>query len=128
MQRLLDLKTLGIKDTDDTCAELVDNIKFNGERYSVRLPWKAGYGRLPTNYQFCRSRLRGLKKLYVSPQVRRYFAREQGEMELAPWWGGFFERLVGSVKRTLRKVLGKARLTYQELETVLTEVKDNLNK
>ena len=69
MKRLWDLETLGIKDTDDAYEELVDNIKFSGERYSVRLPWKAGYGRLPTNYQFCRSRLRGLEELYVSPQV-----------------------------------------------------------
>ena len=36
--------------------------KFSGERYSVRLPWKAGYGRLPMNYQLCHSRLRGLKR------------------------------------------------------------------
>ena len=34
---------------------------------------------------------------------------------------------MGSVKQTLRKVLGKARLAYQELETVLTEVEDSLN-
>ena len=36
--------------------------------------------------------------------------------------GGFFERLVGSVKRCLRKVMGQRRLTYDELLTVLTEV------
>ena len=131
MKCLWDLETLGIKDTDDTCEELVDNIKSNDERYSVRLLWKAGYRRLPTNYQLCRSRLRGLKKLYASPQVPRYLQENKVKwrfnLELAPWWGGFFERLVGFMKRTLRKVLGKAILTYQELETVLTEVEGNLN-
>lgn len=43
-------------------------------------------------------------------------------MEGAPWWGGFFERLVKSVKRCLKKVVRNARLTYEELLTVLIEV------
>ena len=43
-------------------------------------------------------------------------------MEGAPWCGGFFERLVKSVKRCLKKVVRNARLTYEELLTVLIEV------
>ena len=35
----------------------------------------------------------------------------------APWWGGFFERLIRSMKRCLRKSLGQAKLTYDELST-----------
>ena len=72
-----------------------------------------------------------LKKLYATSQVRRYLQENRVNwrfnLELAPWWGGFYERLVGSVKRTLRKVLGNARLNYQELETVLIEIEGNLN-
>ena len=40
---------------------------------------------------------------------------------------GFFERLVGSVKRPLRKVLGNARLNFDELLTVLLEIESTLN-
>ena len=43
-------------------------------------------------------------------------------LERAPWWGGFFERMVESVKRCLHKVIGNARLTFDELLTVLVEV------
>ena len=41
--------------------------------------------------------------------------------------GGFFERMVRSVKRCLRKVLGNAKLTVKELSTVLVEVEGTLN-
>ena len=48
-------------------------------------------------------------------------------LEKAPWWGGLFERLVKSAKRCLRKVIGTARLSYDELLTVITEVEAVLN-
>ena len=47
-------------------------------------------------------------------------------LQKAPWWGGVFERLIRSVKR-LRKTIGQARLTYDELLTALVEVEDILN-
>ena len=42
LKRLWDLETLGICETKDVYEDLVENIQFNGERYSVKLPWKAG--------------------------------------------------------------------------------------
>ena len=48
-------------------------------------------------------------------------------LEKPPWWGGFFERMVGKVKRCLRKVLGNAKLTYDELLTTLVEIEGTLN-
>ena len=48
-------------------------------------------------------------------------------LPLSPWWGGFYERLIRIVKSTLRKVLGQARLNYEELYTILTEVEMTIN-
>ncbi|XP_065683794.1 uncharacterized protein LOC136096460 [Hydra vulgaris] len=45
----------------------------------------------------------------------------------ALWWGGFFERLVGSTKRCLRKITHKDQLSYEELLTFLAEVESILN-
>lgn len=48
-------------------------------------------------------------------------------LEKSPWWGGYYERMVGSVKRCLNKVIGNARLTFDELSTILVDVEGTLN-
>ncbi|XP_064638293.1 uncharacterized protein LOC135494310 [Lineus longissimus] len=48
-------------------------------------------------------------------------------VERAPWRGGWWERLVRSVKESLRRALGKALLRYTELYTVLTDVEAAIN-
>ena len=40
----------------------------------------------------------------------------------APWWGGFYERLITSVKICLKKCIGNARLSFDELQTILAEI------
>ena len=45
----------------------------------------------------------------------------------APWWGGWWERLVKSVKVSLRKSVGSKCLTRVELETTLVEVEGCIN-
>ena len=45
----------------------------------------------------------------------------------APFWGGWWERLVRSVKSALRKSLGTHSLAKKELETVLCEVEQSIN-
>ena len=48
-------------------------------------------------------------------------------VELAPWMGGFYERLVGLTKRALRKTIGNQCLTEKQLVTILTETEGVLN-
>ena len=45
----------------------------------------------------------------------------------APWWGGFYERLIGIMKRSLSKQVGKALLTYDELKDVLMDTENFMN-
>ncbi len=44
-----------------------------------------------------------------------------------PRWGGIFEKLIKSTKRCLKKVVGRACLTYDELQTIITEIEAVLN-
>lgn len=46
----------------------------------------------------------------------------------AAWWGGFWERLVGSCKRQLRRVLGKRVTNLEELQTIMCDVEDTVNR
>ena len=48
-------------------------------------------------------------------------------IHVAPWMGGFYERLLGLVNRALRKSLGKILLTPTQLETVVVEIEAILN-
>ena len=63
--------------------------------------------------------------------VKRYFSglgvKWVFNIPKAPWWGGIFERMVRSTKRCLRKIVGQAKLPYDELLTALTEVEMVLN-
>lgn len=45
----------------------------------------------------------------------------------SPWWGGFYERMVRSMKTALRKTIGKSLLTFEELETVLCQIEASIN-
>ncbi len=45
----------------------------------------------------------------------------------SPWWGGFYNRLVRSVKGCLKKTLGKAFIPFEELKTILYEIEFAIN-
>jgi len=45
----------------------------------------------------------------------------------SPWWGGWWERLVRTIKSGLRKSIGTRTLTRVELETTLHEVESCVN-
>src|SRR5699024_68818 len=45
----------------------------------------------------------------------------------ARWWGGFFERIVRSLKEATRRIIGTAHLSYDELCTVIFEIEALIN-
>ena len=47
--------------------------------------------------------------------------------EKFPWWGGFYERIIGIIKNCLKKVIWKSCLRYYGVDTVLVETEHTLN-
>jgi len=70
-------------------------------------------------------------KAFISEETQNFATSSniiwKFNLELAPWLGGFFERMVKSVKRCLKKILVNARLTFQEMLTTLSEIELIIN-
>ena len=68
---------------------------------------------------------------FVANETKKFVAERNIQWSFslakAPWYGGIWERLVQSVKRCLKKVVGSATLKYTEIQTVLLEVEAILN-
>ena len=86
---------------------------------------------LSDNAKTFKAAAKEVKLILRSEEVQRYFATKgvtwQFIIEKAPWQGGFWERLVQSIKRCLKKNLGRTSLTFEELITILVEIEATLN-
>ena len=73
----------------------------------------------------------GREDLFNSPAVRSQLVNKgvkwKFNLKRVPWWGGYFERLVQSLKRYLKKISNNAKVTSKELQTVLVEIEATLN-
>lgn len=72
LSKFWDLEALGIQSDESSAYEkFVQQIRFDGKRYEVSLPWKDHHHHpLPDNLSLCRQRLEGLlKRLRQSPQL-----------------------------------------------------------
>lgn len=72
-----------------------------------------------------------LVKLSENQMIGDYLSKLKIEwkfiLEKSPWWGGFWERMVKVTKDALKKTLGKAKVSLEELQTVLVEVEAVIN-
>ena len=89
--------------------ELVDDLSV--ETFKRCLRWLIARRGLPVlvvsdNAKTFKGTEKALHKLFTDPQVRDEMQNHPIEwhfnLERAPWWGGFFERMIGSVKRCPR--------------------------
>ena len=71
------------------------------------------------------------RKVLKDKEVMNYVSAEgikwKYTIALAPWQGGCYERLVGLVKRCMRKSIGRKYLSLEQLTTLLTEIEESLN-
>jgi len=96
----------------------------------------AGRRGLPTTLLFdnaktFRSSAREIRTICSSPEVYQYLTDQRTSWKFivprAPWWGGFWERMVRSVKRCLKKIVGRTTLKFKELATLFVEIESVIN-
>ena len=63
LNKVWDLETVGVR--NDIHQKVIDNISFDGQRYSVGLPWKTGHDPVPSNYGNARVRLKSQQISYT---------------------------------------------------------------
>ena len=72
-----------------------------------------------------------LQKLFESETLQRELGRHNVTWRFipkrAPWYGGFWERMVGLTKQAIKRTLGRAFVTIQQLETIVIEIEAMLN-
>ena len=72
-----------------------------------------------------------IETVLQDPEVQHHFAglniKWTSNMERAPWWGGVFEHMIQTTKRCLRKSIGSAKLTMDELLTAVIEIEMIVN-
>ena len=86
---------------------------------------------LSDNAKSFKSASKEVKCLMRSPRLGETLVRKgvkwQFIVDRSPWQGGAWERLIRSVKRCLKKVIGRAYLMQIELSTILAEVEAVIN-
>jgi hypothetical protein len=113
-----------------TCAssravhlELVPNMSVDGFlRGFKRFMARRGIPELIISDNFKTFKSAEVKKFMMLQGVTQKFI-----LPASPWWGGFYERLVRSVKTCLKKTLGRAFMTFEELQTILCEIEAAIN-
>jgi len=72
-----------------------------------------------------------LSSLFASEELKETLSRQGVQWKFipkrAPWYGGFWERLVGLTKMSLKKVLGRAHISLLVLQTLVVEIEATLN-
>lgn len=70
-------------------------------------------------------------ELFQSQTLKAPLSKQGVDWPLIPkrasWYGGFWERLIGLTKTTLKKVRGRSFLTFTTLQTIVVEIEAILN-
>ena len=80
LKRFWELESMGINSVESEIPSeqqrFVDNIRLNGTRYEVGLPWKSNHRTIDDDYELCRNRLRSLhQQLLKDPKHLKEYNR-----------------------------------------------------
>ena len=114
-----------------TCAVHIDVVPDMSTETFVRslkrfcARWGTPLVIVSDNAKTFRAAAKVIQNVITHPDVKRYCSelsiKWHFNLEKAPWWGGMYERMIKSTKRCLRKMVGQAHFTHDELLTALVE-------
>ena len=82
-------------------------------------------------FKACSDELKKLNFSLLNPELHelalKFNIKWKFIIERASWWGGWWERMIRTVKMSLKATIGKANINYDELHTILTEVEATVN-
>ena len=105
--------------------------RLSSEAFMLAFRWFMSRRGLPVtllshNARTFKSASKDTVKISRAKEVTHYMANNgvtwKFIIERAAWWGSFWERLIQTVKCTLKKVVGRSCSSFQELNTLLVEV------
>ena len=72
-----------------------------------------------------------LKELFTSLLLSDTFSKKDAQWQFipkrVPWYGGFWKRLIGLTKLSLKKILGSTFSALPDLQTLIVEIEAILN-
>ncbi|KAH9398695.1 hypothetical protein TYRP_018503 [Tyrophagus putrescentiae] len=139
--RAIHLELIESRSTEDILHAYLRFVSLYGEPKLVRSDNELGFAKLNKtirrNYEAYQ---KALKKLQEHPKGRgttwitsdapvnsQHLVRWKFNVPEAPAWGGFYERLIQSVKRTLDKCRLASADTFEQIETLLREAQMVIN-
>jgi len=83
------------------------------------------------NAKTFKSSCKEIRKITRAEEVWRFLSNKRVNwnfiIQKAPWWGGYWERLVQRIQRPFKEILGRTTLTFDELRTILVEIEGVIN-
>lgn len=77
------------------------------------------------------SAAKAFKNIFLDPAVHKYLSDRRINWQFipkrAPWYGGYWERMVGIAKNSLKKMLGRSKPTLAEFRALIAETEAVLN-
>ena len=106
-------------------------LSCRGRRLGITFGVSFIFGIISDNFATFKMVSRQLNNPAESDQVKHFVLSRNIEWqftcERAPWWGGFFERMIKEVKLSLKKTIQSKLLEFEELMTLVIEVEGVLN-
>ena len=95
--------------------------------YSLKLALIRFFPRRGVSKFVISDNFKSFKSIEIKDFLRKKDIKWEFILEKSPWWGGFYERLIGIKKLCLKKCMGKSRLTYDEIVTFSIEAESIIN-